>query len=482
MSTPLDPPPSAPTGGSTPPTTQPFWTWVRDLGIRRSPERWIGGVAGGVAARWGLDPLVVRGLFAASLLLGGVGFLAYGVAWALLPEPDGRIHAERALRGHGDQALVGIGLFVVAGIGPASWIGAGGVGDGAWNGLRGTGWIVVALLVYLYVRHRRGAGTHGARAGAAGEGPTATATTAAPGAAPLWGSAGPDAATSPAPTVQDLQDPYGSPATASGVSSTSFETPSLPRAASSAASPSAPAPAGTSASSDPWAAYSAPKPPAARVRGPGGAMVAVVAALGILTVAGLLLANRAGLVAGSGWALTVGVLVTLVGVATVVTGLRGRRSGILMMFAIVGLIAAPSALTNAQGWNWDWEGNQVFGEVDITPTTRDEAAAAVSIGAGSARIDLTQVPLTDETLTVPISINAGEIVVVVPQGADVRADLDMFAGEVTWTVDGQDEHVSGRLPDELVYSTDGVAGGAQPQLVLDLRVGAGDVQITEATS
>ncbi|TGO06258.1 PspC domain-containing protein [Serinibacter arcticus] len=478
MSTPLEPPPSTPAGGSTPPTTQPFWTWVRDLGIRRSQERWIGGVAGGVAARWGLDPLVVRGLFAASLLLGGVGFLAYGVAWALLPEPDGRIHAERALRGHGDSALVGIGLFVVAGIGPASWFGAGWAGDGAWNGLRGTGWIVVALLVYLYVRHRRtGKGAHrnGGQNGAGGAGPTPQPS----GAAPLWGSAAPSAATSPAPTVQDLQDPYGSPAAA--VSTTPFETVVLPDA--SASSSSAAAGASSPSGSAPWAAsYAAPRPPAPLVRGPGGAMVAVVAALAILTVAGLLLANRAGVVAGSGWALTVGVLVTLVGVATVVTGLRGRRSGILMLFAIVGLVAAPSALTNAQGWNWDWEGQQVFGEVDITPTTRDEAAAAVSIGAGSARIDLTQVPLTDETLTVPISINAGEIVVVVPQGADVRADLDMFAGEVSWTVDGQDEHVSGRLPDELVYSTDSVADGAQPQLVLDLQVGAGDVQITEATS
>lgn len=211
-------------------------------------------------------------------------------------------------------------------------------------------------------------------------------------------------------------------------------------------------------------------------------MVAVVAALAILTVAGLLLANRTGAVAGSGWALTVGVLVTLVGVATVVTGLRGRRSGILMLFAIVGLIAAPSALTNAQGWSWEWEGSQVFGEVDITPTTREEAAAAVSIGAGSARIDLTEVPLTDETLTVPISVSAGEIVVVVPQGADVRAEVDMFAGEVSWTVDGQDERASGRLSDELVYTTDGLVDGGTPQLVLDLRVGAGDVQITEATS
>ena len=124
MSTPPNPSTGTPTGAPPSPSGQQFWTWLRELGVTRSSDRWIGGVAGGVAARWGYDPLVVRGLFAASMLLGGVGFLLYGLAWALLPEPDGRIHAEQALRGHGDSALVGIVLLLIAGFDPANWIGA----------------------------------------------------------------------------------------------------------------------------------------------------------------------------------------------------------------------------------------------------------------------------------------------------------------------------------------------------------------------
>ncbi|GMA32216.1 LiaF domain-containing protein [Litorihabitans aurantiacus] len=191
-------------------------------------------------------------------------------------------------------------------------------------------------------------------------------------------------------------------------------------------------------------------------------MVAVVTALAVLAVAGLLLANRTGAIAGTGWALAIGVVVVLVGAGIVVTGLRGRRSGVLSLLAIVGLVAAPSAVTQAQGWGWDWSATQAFGEADVTPTTRDAAAEGVRLGAGNARVDLTAVPLTATTLTVPVSVNAGEVEVVVPAGADVRAEIDVFAGQVSWTVDGQSEQASGRIADDLVYTTSGVDAGATP--------------------
>ena len=122
-----------------------------------------------------------------------------------------------------------------------------------------------------------------------------------------------------------------------------------------------------------------------------------------------------------------------------------------------------------------------MGDVQITPTTRAEAAEGVKIGAGNAVVDLTDLPLTAETLTVPISVSAGQITVTVPAGADVQADVDLFAGELTWNVDGQNTTVSGRLSDPITYSTDSVTDGAEPQLVLDLSVGAGDITIKEAS-
>ena len=62
-----------------------FFAGLRGLGVVRTQDRWIGGVAGGLGLRLGVDPLVTRGLFAASILLGGLGLVLYGIAWALLP-------------------------------------------------------------------------------------------------------------------------------------------------------------------------------------------------------------------------------------------------------------------------------------------------------------------------------------------------------------------------------------------------------------
>ena len=91
---------------------------MRRLGITRSDDRWIGGVSGGVGDRFGIDPLLVRGIFFATLLLGGLGLVAYGVAWALLPERrDGRIHLEEMILGRFDIALLGALAFVIVGFG-----------------------------------------------------------------------------------------------------------------------------------------------------------------------------------------------------------------------------------------------------------------------------------------------------------------------------------------------------------------------------
>ena len=84
-----------------------FFGWVRSLRVTRGQDRWIGGVATGISARTGLDVVLVRGLFVVLAIFGGIGLLAYGLAWALLPEPDGRIHAESAARGSWTSGMTG---------------------------------------------------------------------------------------------------------------------------------------------------------------------------------------------------------------------------------------------------------------------------------------------------------------------------------------------------------------------------------------
>ncbi|QIM15913.1 PspC domain-containing protein [Leucobacter insecticola] len=85
------PQPPLPAGG--------FFAWIRGLGITRSSDRWFAGVAGGIAAKAKIDPLIVRGVFVVLALLGGPGILLYLVGWLLLPDVNGRIRMEDLIRG-----------------------------------------------------------------------------------------------------------------------------------------------------------------------------------------------------------------------------------------------------------------------------------------------------------------------------------------------------------------------------------------------
>jgi len=88
------------------------WGAVRSLDLGR--DRWMAGVCGALARRWGADPLLVRGGFVLLTLLGGIGLAAYGVAWALLPDARGRLEAEAAHRGDVSAAFVlAVALVVV---------------------------------------------------------------------------------------------------------------------------------------------------------------------------------------------------------------------------------------------------------------------------------------------------------------------------------------------------------------------------------
>lgn len=206
----------------TPPAPQPppstgFFDSVRRLGIWRSTDRWAGGVAAGIGRRYGLDPLLVRGLFVVVTLFGGLGLVLYGLAWALLPEEtDGRTHLEEAVRGRFDIALAGAAAVLVIGLSrPVFWWGA------AWWSAP---WVlaVVALVVLVVVSKDRD---------------TTTAPTA-PGTPPPF-TAGPatppPSAAAPRPAYdvpEDAMPTSSAPTTGETSSSTEvIEPPTLPMSA-----------------------------------------------------------------------------------------------------------------------------------------------------------------------------------------------------------------------------------------------------------
>ncbi|MDR2566197.1 MAG: PspC domain-containing protein [Bifidobacteriaceae bacterium] len=107
------PPPARPAGSS-------FFDWIRRQQVFRGPDRWIGGVASGLARRLGWDPVLVRGLFIVAAIFSGLGLLLYGAAWLAVPDAaTGRSHLEDAVEGRfspgfwGSAALTACGAVMV---------------------------------------------------------------------------------------------------------------------------------------------------------------------------------------------------------------------------------------------------------------------------------------------------------------------------------------------------------------------------------
>lgn len=74
---------------------------LRSSGWHRSSNRIAGGVCAGLAEKWGIDPIIVRGVALLLMLPFGLAMLAYGLAWLFLPTADdGRIPAEDIKNGN----------------------------------------------------------------------------------------------------------------------------------------------------------------------------------------------------------------------------------------------------------------------------------------------------------------------------------------------------------------------------------------------
>jgi phage shock protein C len=56
---------------------------------RSKKDRVLGGVCAGLGNFFTIDPVLVRVLWAVSFFVGGVGFLAYLIAWIIVPEEPG---------------------------------------------------------------------------------------------------------------------------------------------------------------------------------------------------------------------------------------------------------------------------------------------------------------------------------------------------------------------------------------------------------
>ena len=425
-----------------------FFDSIRRFGVVRTDERWIAGVCGGIARRWNIDVALVRGIAVVSLLLAGAGLVLYGAAWLLLPEEsDGRSHLQELFRGNFDIAVVGGFLAVVVGLSwdnPWRWF-------TPWGGpVEGLAWAVLVGIVIVATISAVSGRQSGPKPGPGPVPPPGQAPFSGPTPQPGPYAAAPSQA-GPTAHATPQQGPYTTP----------------PPAGAWTGSP-APAPA--------------PKPRGPVVKGAGPVTVSIVVGVSAIVAAVLLALSRTGDFTGPVLLTSLGVLIGLSGLATMISGIRGRSTGALGGIAILAVLAAgPTAAWHSLDLNISEAQGVVMGDENYAPTSVATAEKGFALGLGNWVLDLSEVPLTPgTTVAVPATFAAGELTILVPEGSAWTAGVRLNAGSVK-VVAGDDLHGSdGVSGSEHRYSSSAVEDGASPTLDLSVSGLAGQIRIEES--
>jgi phage shock protein PspC (stress-responsive transcriptional regulator) len=396
---------------------------------RSTTDRWIGGVAGGLADYFGVDPVIVRVAFAVLGLVGGGGVVAYVLLWVLLPEDDGTraiVHARRH-----DPALWGGLALLVFGI-LAVFDRVWDPGDDAWHVF----WPLVLI----------GAGV-----------------------AILVGRANP-----PVPATEPgLEPPPGPPAAEAAAAA------EAPFAAASDAA-GAPSPGGapaavaladtdTTRSAWPhpgaWPAGPPPRPPRPhrpRPKHPPSPLgpVTLSAVLLFLGVASLVGVTEAAEVDP---AVVASIALMIVGGGLLVGARYGRARGLIAL-GIVGTVVAGALVAI------DVPVRGGVGERVYRPTNEADVRDEYRLGIGKLHVDLTDVPWSPGEHDVDVRLGVGEAKLFVPRGVGVVVDGHVGLG----TADLDGRQTDGVDVDDVLRLA---AVEGRPTLVIDAEVGIGSLVV-----
>ncbi|HEY6796552.1 MAG TPA: PspC domain-containing protein [Kineosporiaceae bacterium] len=439
-----------------------FFDRIRELGVARPDEgRWAAGVCAGLARRWALDPLLVRGLFVVGALVTGIGLGVYGLLWLFLPHPDGRIHAQQVLRGVVTAGFVGAVLLMLFDF-PLT--------NGAWFGWHSGGPFQIqpfgglaflAILGFgiwwLMTRNRHGAGGPGSS----------------------W-TGGPGAADGPRPSGADEVAGGRAPAGPPGAALPPYGTPDPVHLAGGGTEPTDPrtmpvAPVGFAGR--PGGGTAIAPAPVVRlpsrpvdVQRPLHSLTLTTLGLAALAVGGVLAWDRAiGQVRGSAGAVAVAVALGVVALGIVLAGALGRRPGGLAPIAVLLAVACVSGAA--------WHDSLSGARKDITWTPTLGSHHGYDLGAGRAVLDLTSTALTSAAatapVTVPASLGVGELVVVVPSGTTTQVNSSVGLGAVTDDVSrpGQNDHGGAGLHQTNTF------GNGTPAIQVEAKIGLGRIWI-----
>lgn len=432
--------------------------------LRRSrTNSHLGGVCGALAARWDIDPLLVRIIAVLAALSAGVGAVLYGACWLLLPregenETPLQQRFPRAASWSHQTWLVIVGVACVL-----SFI--------SLSGPLSIGIVPTVVIVGVVLWNRR-------RRGAPGSPPSAIR-----GTPDGYGEPGPQSRTAAAPTpgYPPMHDPFRGPDTPFTDSARAWQLrvqqatagePEAPHWGSQPPAWQAPiAPPASPSTSAVKSYLTVPDP--VGLYGPGETTTVVAPKRAIsraipLTAVVLTLAML-GLFVGQllGLAVTTpiywGVAVLILGLACIVNAWRsqtGRRGG--RWLAVAAIVASLMAV----GANFSTTAPSSV-ETRLSYATFQSLPPVLTLNSGDAKIDLSRFPV-EEDRTLSVQMKAGSLDVTLPESARVRVIAHSRVGELRVL----NERAEGLGPE-----LDVTGGDSGPILTLDINVDYGEVQV-----
>lgn len=390
---------------------------------RSRSDRLLGGVAGGLAVAYGLEPVLVRaGFVLIGVVTGGAAVVAYVLGWILIPEEEpGAAPAERRPV---DAAQVA-GLVLVA-LGASIFFRR--FVDGWW--LPRFVWpllLVAAGVALLLLRS-------GERTGG-GPAPTGEAA----------GGRAPAGSTPPSRSA-----PWAPPPTP-GTPPAAGATPAAPRETAAGIESAAEATAAGWPSAPPRpAAYAEPRSPLTRITLSFLLLLGGIAAL--LDAADVLDVDAVAVMAtGLG----------IVGLALVVAAWFGRARALVPIGVVLTVVTGLAVATDVP-----WRGG--IGDREYRPATAEDLRDTYRLAIGDLMLDLRTLDLPAGTTEIDMSVAIGQLTVLLPPGVVAEVDGRASIGEVDlWgeTADGIGADLTRRT------------GDGDPELTIKARVGIGNLEV-----
>jgi phage shock protein PspC (stress-responsive transcriptional regulator) len=449
---------------------------------RERRSKMIAGVCGGLGRYFDIDPVVFRIILAVLVFFGGFGLLAYAAAWLFVPL-DGEDQSEAHKLLTGRSALAAVAVAVLVALGFMAMVST--LSDGFKRAvpLLALAAVIIAVLVWRSEERRQP--------------PPGTAPYAAGG----WGPGDPDGSGSSDPSNPDHPQPWWrrpvptAPApgvgAGAGVGPIQDAVPTPPGSPTSAASEP---PTFTTASftaqtfapqpftTPPFATPPFTTPPTPPT-GPEATMsldpsgpVPRTRRISGLTLSGALLAlGILGVLASAGavhisWTAGFALAVMAVGAGMAIGGLFGRTRALIPLGLVLSI---PLIVAGALGVPLRGE----TGDTIWRPTSAATLQSPYDLAAGKGQLDLTAIDPGNGTVRVAAHIGAGQLIVTVPDDVAIQVTGHVGLGQMRFT-DGS-KHSGIDVTNGFASAAQGTSKGT---IVLDLRVGLGDVEVDRAAS